>query len=722
VEQKPMGGLGANDPVSILLVDDRPENLLVLEASLLSNHELGEVKLVRAQSGAEALRAVLQQEFAVILLDVQMPVMDGFETASLIRSKPGAEHTPIIFLTAVNTSDKNVFRGYSLGAVDYLFKPFEPEILRAKVAVFVELHRKKLEVQRMAEEARLHAQLLRTSNNELAKTNKLMGALYHELEQRRDELSQERDFVNTIIETAGSFIIIFDADGRLVRFNRASAEISGINIEDFKGKFAWDLLVSKDEGQKIKQAFEAVRAGKTVSLEMNLDPPGKEQRRLSMSFAGVFMSNGRPLNVIASGVDITDRYQAEERIKRINEELEVRVKLRTKELETTNVELVRAKDSAEAANRAKDQFLAVLSHELRTPLTPVLAITQMLREDPSVSDDVKSWVETISRNIELEARLIDDLLDLTSISKGKLALHLETLNLHKSIEETLAMCKDGIESKKLQLDIALEAKSADINCDPARIKQVLWNLIKNAVKFTPEGGRVLISTQNAGDKILCRVRDTGIGIASEHLERVFNAFDQGDSSITKRFGGLGLGLAISKALVEQHGGKLSAVSEGVDKGTTFTLELPLSVPKPSQPSPKNGKAASANGSSHQDKPRGRVLLVEDNLDTSRVMQVLLERAGMTVVVARSVGAAIEIAKTYPCDFVISDISLPDGTGMDVLKKINEVRPTRGIAVSGYGMPEDIQRSLDAGFSVHLVKPINFSELNKALEHLTEVEV
>jgi PAS domain S-box-containing protein len=721
VEQKGLSSESRSDAVSILLVDDRPENLLVLEASLLSSSELGPVKLVRAQSGAEALRAILQQEFAVILLDVQMPVMDGFETASLIRSKPGAEHTPIIFLTAVNTSDKNVFRGYSLGAVDYLFKPFEPEILRAKVAVFVELYRKRLEVHRMAEEAKEHAELLHLSNNELAKTNKLMGALYHELEQRRDELSEERDFANTILETAGSLIIIFDEEGQLVRFNRASAEISGINIEDFKGKFAWELLVSKDEGEKIKRAFEEAREGKTVSLEMNLDPPGKERRRLSMSFAALFNSSGQLLNVIASGVDISDRYQAEERVRRINEELEVRVKVRTKELEATNSELSRAKDQAEAANRAKDQFIAVLSHELRTPLTPVLAITQMLREDPSVSDDTKAWIETISRNVELEARLIDDLLDLTSISKGKLALHIEKLDLHKSIKEALAMCTDGIESKKLHVSLSLGAKDSIVNCDPARVQQVLWNLIKNAVKFTPEGGNISIATQNTADEILCRVSDTGIGIASEHLERVFNAFDQGDSSITKRFGGLGLGLAISRALVEQHGGKLSAVSDGVDKGTTFTLELPLmSTEQPKHPSP-NGNGAHTNGAVHHDKPKGRVLLVEDNLDTSRVMQVLLERLGMTVVVARSVSAAIEIAKTYPSEIIISDISLPDGSGIDVLKKINELRPTRGIAVSGYGMPEDIQRSLDAGFSVHLVKPINFSDLNKALDQLAAVE-
>lgn len=707
-------------PVRILLVDDRPENLLVLEASLNSNAELGAVQLVRAQSGAEALRAILEQEFAVILLDVQMPVMDGFETASLIRTKPGAEHTPIIFLTAVNTSDTNVFRGYSLGAVDYLFKPFEPEILRAKVAVFVELHRKKLDIQRMAEEARERAKLLRESNDELAKTNKLLGALYHELESNATALSNQRDFVDKILETAGSYIIIFDAEGAIERFNHASETISGLRLEAARGKLAWNTLVTGEDATRVQNAFDRVRLGESPTFEMTIQPVRGERRRLSMTFTGMFDEKGKLLHVIASGIDITERFEAEEQVRKLNEGLELRVVERTKELRETNEALKVAKETAELANKAKDQFLAVLSHELRTPLTPVLAITQMLREDPNVSDDVKNWVETISRNIDLEARLIDDLLDLTSITKGKLALHLEKLNLHRSIKETLAMCGDGIENKKLDLSLSMDAKDVDVHGDPARIKQVLWNLIKNAVKFTPEGGRIRVATQNADGVIVCRVSDSGIGIASEHLERIFNAFDQGDSTITRRFGGLGLGLAISRALVEQHGGKLRATSEGLEKGTIFTLELPLYKEQESL-SPNNVSANGNHVGRTNGKPKGRVLLVEDNADTSRVMQVLLERAGMTVVVARSASTAIEIAKTYPSDILISDISLPDGTGIEVLTKINAIRPIRGIAVSGYGMPEDIKRSLDAGFSAHLVKPIDFSELNRTLEHLITVE-
>ncbi|MDP4288800.1 MAG: response regulator [Bacteroidota bacterium] len=581
-----------NPPIRILLVDDRPENLLVLEASLRAGPELhGPLELVRAMSGPEALRAVLQYDFAVILLDVQMPGMDGFETASLIRSKPGRVHTPIIFLTAVSTSDNNVFRGYSLGAVDYLFKPFEPEILRAKIAVFVDLHRKTLEIERMASEVRERAKLLRETNEELAKTNKVLGALYHELEAKTEEM------------------------------------------------------------------------------------------------------------------------------RRLNENLELRVIERTRELRQMNDALRVAKESAEMASQAKDQFLAVLSHELRTPLTPALAIVQMFMEDPTLPADAKGWVATIGRNIELEARLIDDLLDLTRISKGKLPLHLELTDAHRAIEETAAMCMDGIHAKNLELMLSLEASNAQVDADPARLKQVLWNLIKNAIKFTPEGGNIEIRTESTPDGgFRCNVTDTGIGIPPSYIDRVFNAFDQGDNSITRRFGGLGLGLAISKALVEQHGGKITVASAGNEKGTTFTLEFPP-VTGESRPTRSIGRTSELPSAVHENSPQLKVLLVEDNEDTSRALQVLLERAGYRVLAAHSAQAALEIAKTYPCEILISDISLPDGNGIELFTQLSALRPTRGIAMSGFGMPEDIRRSLQAGFHAHLVKPVSFRDLRSALDHL-----
>ncbi|MFI5201798.1 MAG: ATP-binding protein, partial [Candidatus Kapaibacterium sp.] len=342
---------------------------------------------------------------------------------------------------------------------------------------------------------------------------------------------------------------------------------------------------------------------------------------------------------------------------------------------------------------------------------------QMLDEDPQVSAEVKSWVETIGRNVQLEARLIDDLLDLTRITNGKLELHAGLVDIHKLIYDTIEICGDEIRVKELELSLALDARQSTIEEDSARLQQVLWNLLKNAVKFTPEHGSISIRTSNTVSAdgrysmLRCQITDTGIGIPSEHLTSVFNAFDQGGKAITRRFGGLGLGLAISKALVEQHHGAIWAESDGQEKGATFSIEMPTATIPKVPPSEKTPSIESSI------KTAVRILLVEDNDDTSRAMQVLFERKGFHVEIARSVESALELSNSHPIDLVISDIGLPDGDGFEVIKHLNEIRPTRGIAISGFGMDEDRRRSLEAGFNAHLVKPVNFTELSGIVQKL-----
>ncbi len=340
----------------------------------------------------------------------------------------------------------------------------------------------------------------------------------------------------------------------------------------------------------------------------------------------------------------------------------------------------------------------------------------MLEEDPQISSEVKSWVETIGRNVQLESRLIDDLLDLTRIVHDKLELHLGTADLHTLIHETVDICTDEIRAKKLRLTLELKANHSLVSADSARLQQALWNLLKNAVKFTQEGGSIVLRTMNAASSVIrVQISDTGIGIAREHLSSVFNAFDQGGKAITRRFGGLGLGLAITKALLEQHHATIRAESEGTDKGTTFTIELPLaSVPGGTVPSAASAPRAAPHGKS-------RILLVEDNEDTSRAMQVLFERKGYAVAVAHSVAEAIETSEADCFNLVVSDIGLPDGDGFEVIRRLNQIRPTRGIAISGYGMDEDRRRSLEAGFNAHLVKPINFGELSFIAQGLLETQ-
>lgn len=695
-----------DESVNILLVDDHPENLLALEAIL---SDLGQ-NLVKAHSGKEALRELLAYEFAVILMDVHMPEMDGFETAALIRQREKLQHTPIIFLTAMDKNDSSVFKGYSVGAVDYIFKPFSPDILRAKVGVFIDLFKKTREVKRQAE-------LLRDINRELGMTNKAIGGLYNQLEAKNIEIRTERDFVNAILDTAGSAVMVLDASGRIVRANRTAEEMSGYPDEEARGKLLWEFLLKGEDLDTGRAMLERLRHAETpISEEKTWLHRNGEEIRVVMTFTALRDHSGELTNIIATGVDISDRQRAEEKVRRMNEELEERVRQRTAQLQKTNQALQQAKESAEQANKAKDQFLAVLSHELRTPLTPVLSIVQVLEEDPHLTPELQQWIQTIRRNIELEARLIDDLLDITRIANGKIQLNLENINVHALIGTVIEICKDDIAQKHIDLSVNLKAAHSTVRGDPARLQQVIWNLLKNAVKFTPAKGNIRIETVNTDDHHLAlSVVDTGIGIQPDVLGRIFNAFEQGDKEITRQFGGLGLGLAITKAMVEAHGGHIHAHSDGKDKGAIFTVEL--ATQESAVTRPQHQRTPGRNGRS----TKARILLVEDNLDTSKVMQVLLERRGFSVSIASTLAEALEAARKETFDLVISDIGLPDGSGLDLMKAMNAIRPVRGIALSGLGMEDDIKKSLAAGFELHLVKPINFELLNDAVNKILSSE-
>ena len=372
-----------------------------------------------------------------------------------------------------------------------------------------------------------------------------------------------------------------------------------------------------------------------------------------------------------------------------------------------------------AANAAKDQFLALLSHELRSPLSPVLAMVGELEAEMPDSPPVREALEVVRRNVELEARLIDDLLDVTRIAKGKLQLSFETICVHQTLQRALEICREEIAAKNLDVQFNLQATRTHVEGDPARLQQVFWNLIKNSVKFTPEKGRITIETLNpAPGKIEARVIDTGIGIEPEKIDRIFNAFEQGQSEITRRFGGLGLGLAISKALIDAHGGKIWVQSPGKDRGATFSVELQTVVTpvcgdgeKADQPSKREPRQAASR---HR-----RVLLVDDHLDTCTGMKRMLERRGYQVTVAHSAAQAVEKVRTEQFDVLISDIGLPDRSGYDLMREIRRSKNNLpGIALSGFGREQDINEARAAGFAEHLTKPINnFERLEKTIQNL-----
>ena len=367
-----------------------------------------------------------------------------------------------------------------------------------------------------------------------------------------------------------------------------------------------------------------------------------------------------------------------------------------------------AQKEADAANSTKDQFLAVLSHELRTPLTPVMMAVHLLESDPSHTVNTRQMLAMIRRNVQLEVKLIDDLLDLTRVARGKLILSLSNVDVHEKIREVSAICEPEIQEKGLKLTIESEAEHCVVSADSARLQQVMWNLLKNAVKFTPEGGQITIRTSCGDNQLRVDVTDTGIGIDQTSLAKIFDAFEQGNETVTRQFGGLGLGLAISKAIVDLHGGTLSASSEGPGKGATFTLVIPLVAAKPKV---HDSPAAEPDVKA---RPSARILLVEDNPDSSRAVTLAMQMCGYSVRSADGVAAAMRAAADETFDLVISDLGLPDGTGYDLMRQLRERYNLRGVALSGYGMEEDIQRSLDAGFAQHLTKPVEIAQLDSAV--------
>lgn len=375
-------------------------------------------------------------------------------------------------------------------------------------------------------------------------------------------------------------------------------------------------------------------------------------------------------------------------------------------------EITETKVEAEAANAAKDQFLAVLSHELRTPLTPVLLAVDDLSRDKTLSPSLRSVMEMTRRNIELEARLIDDLLDLTRIQRGKLQLHRTAIDAHALLQSSLEICNADIASKKLCISLELGAEHYYVDADPARLQQVFWNLIKNSVKFTPTGGSIIFRSRNGERGIEVEVEDSGIGIEPDLLHKVFNAFEQGESLRGRRFGGLGLGLAISKNLVEAHGGTIGVRSRGRDLGATFLVTLATVAPPAVAPNDVTNDAEEAGDASGL-----RILLAEDNHDTGTLMRKILERRGYRVDLVTGVEAALTHAQRHVYDLLISDIGLPDGSGLELIERIRHIRPIPGIAMSGFGMDDDIRRSREAGFTEHLTKPVSINKLDEVIKRI-----
>ena len=568
--------------VDILLVDDHEENLLALEAILVDPS----FNLVRASSGRAALKEVLRCDFALILLDVAMPDLDGYETAELIRSRERSRQTPIIFLTANYRSDAQVFRGYSVGAVDYIFKPFSTEILKSKVAVFVELYQKREALKRQAQALLLaHEELedrVRARTRELADTN---AALREEVDERK-----------------------------------------------------------------------RVEAERQVLLE--------SERR--------------------------------------------------------------ARAHAEAVNRLKDEFLATLSHELRTPLNAILGWSHLLTSRKSDPGMVDRAIGVIRNNAMAQSQLIEDILDVSRIIGGKLRLKLRRVPLQEVIEAALDSVSPAAQAKAIEIVRNIDALDP-ITGDYDRLQQVAWNLLSNAVKFTPREGRVTVTLTRQDDEVVLQVQDTGIGIATQFLPYVFDRFSQADGSATRRHGGLGLGLAIVRYLVELHGGTVRAHSEGEGRGATFTIELPTQLEIPAGEGGDEDTATTMAEANDEPEPIQHlggvsVMVVDDDQDSRSFMCQLLRNHGASVVAAESTAQALGRFKLLRPRVLISDIGMPGEDGYALIRRVRELSEGEGggvpaIAVTAYAGPEDARAALVAGYQRHLSKPVAVPHLMATIAEL-----
>jgi signal transduction histidine kinase len=645
------------DSVKILVVDDTADKRVALEAIL---RDL-EVEIVQATSGAEALRRLLREDFAVVLLDVRMPGMDGFETAALIRRRPRTAQVPIIFITAFG-EETHVARGYSLRAVDYLLTPVVPDVLRTKVAVFVELYRATAAARRQAERLQRRAdQLHRLARCSVAiqAARTLEAIVQTAADAARDVLGAE------------DALVVARVDER--RAYRAVARPHGMR----------PLADTGLHGRPLSEAG-IVAAVPANGARPVLTAPlvGRESQNLGL--------------VHAAGPSEGTFGQEEE-------DLLVQV-AHMAAIAIENAVFSEARE----ANRLKDEFLATVSHELRTPLSAMLSWVWMLRrgglDDPATS----RALEAIERSARSQARLVDDLLDVSRIATGKLQLNSRRVDLVSVVAAAADTAAGGAAAKGVALERLFDPSTGDVVGDPDRLQQVVSNLLSNAVKFTPSGGRIELRVGRKSGHAYVAVCDTGRGIAPDFLPHVFDRFRQADGTPTRQSGGLGLGLAIVRHLVELHGGRVEAESAGDGQGATFSVHLPIAAPAAASYRP-DGAVASEDDTSLSPLRGVQVLVVEDDPDTREALVLILGEAGAAVTAVPNAPEALAAIAAGPPQVLVCDIGLPGEDGYALLRRVRALPAGAGgtvpaLALTAYARTVDQARALEAGFQAHVAKP------------------
>ena len=699
----------------ILVVDDRRDKLLAFQSIL---EEL-EQDIFTAGSGEEALKLVLEHDFAVVLLDVNMPGLDGLETAALIRKRKKSAHTPIIFITAY-ADEVLTMQGYSLGAVDYILSPVVPEILRTKVKVFIDLFCMTESAKQQAEEriALAREQAARAAAEQASRRSTLLAEASRALSDSLDFKARIQELFSVVVPSLADFCSFtsLDEQGRIDRTELSWALAGGALYTMSSGTIAPALArgveqaLATSKPQTIEQNCPSPAPHETAGNNPNSDQSAAPPQ-LCSGVAFPLAARGRMVGVLCFALGPSGR---------------VFDKSDWSLLEDLASHTATALDNAllyqqlQNADRHKNEFLAMLGHELRNPLAPIRNAVELLR---IAGSDPKrlSWAQgVIERQVKHLTRLVDDLLDVSRITRGKIELHLSPLEVSGVVSAAVEANRPLIDSRKHRLAISSPPQPLWINADAGRLAQVLGNLLNNAAKFTPEGGSISLSVNQEESNAVFRVVDSGAGLSQEMLPGIFDLFAQGQRSANSFHDGLGVGLTLVRRLVELHGGSVDVFSAGLGKGSEFVVRLPImreqGIPS-AEPAPAQASAAPLRNV--------RVLVVDDNQDAAQSTGLLLRESGFEVQLAYDGAAALEALPDFRPEAVLLDIGLPVIDGYEVARRLRAQPLGDGlviIAASGYGQKEDQQRSLEAGFDSHMIKPLDPLRLIEILRSLSLARV
>jgi PAS domain S-box-containing protein len=627
----------------ILLVDDQPARLLTYEAILASL----EVRTVKTSSGNEALQQLLKQDFAAILLDVNMPGMNGFEVARLIRGHPRLERTPIIFVTGAEVSVLDQLKGYEVGAIDYISVPIVPEILRSKIAVLVELHQR---------------------HRELQEVNRALKDARAEV-----EMAHERQLYEAILANTPDLAYLFDLKHRFAYANEGLLKMWGKTREEAIGKTCLELGYEPWHAALHDREIDQIIATKKP-VRGEVPFAGTFGRRdYDYLLVPVLDADGEVAAVAGITRDITERKQMETALRE--------------------------------SDRRKDEFIAMLAHELRNPVAPIRNAGEILFQLATDERQV-ALAGVLKRQTEQLSRLLDDLLEVARVTQGRIELRREIVAIQACVQMAVEAVEPMIKERHQRLTVTREGLSTFVDADKVRLTQCIANLLTNAAKFTPPNGDIRVNSRVEDGHAIIEVSDTGIGIAADLLPLLFDLFVQGQRSLDRSEGGLGIGLSVCKRLIEMHGGHVIGSSDGAGHGSTFAIHLPLA---------KEGKAAFRETTQQASEAKQRILVIDDNKDAADSLAALLEIDGHQVKAVYTAEAGLQEVDLHKPDLVFLDIGLPRISGYEVVRYIKAKHPSIYVsAVSGYGRPEDRQRAVDAGFDAHLVKPVDFDALRQLM--------